>query len=182
MRSWGLLQTYFMKILGVFDDHHMWPQNWPHYISLYHVKFFFMNFLYSQTVWSFDTWHINDNTTSKLSFPLSECIQEYILIMIAISFGVTRSTFNRRSCSWYFLGIGLVCWAKEFIECFTEFNLFENFHFVRHCAQCTLEYHSYHLFLPMIEWKRFHDFSTLLKAFGEMIIIVIYSGMTFGSV
>ena len=34
-------KTYFMNILGCFDDHQIWPQNWPHHIwaSLCQVLF-----------------------------------------------------------------------------------------------------------------------------------------------
>ena len=40
-------KTYFVNVLRCFDDHQMWPQNWPHYIgaSLYQVLFFQTSFI-----------------------------------------------------------------------------------------------------------------------------------------
>ena len=51
------LNTHFIKILKVFD---LWNESWPHYIwhPLCQV-IFVMNVIHAQTVWLFDTWHIN---------------------------------------------------------------------------------------------------------------------------
>ena len=51
-------KTHFINFLKVFSDHHMWGQNWPHYVwtSLCQVNFF-MNLIHSQSVLFFDIWY-----------------------------------------------------------------------------------------------------------------------------
>ena len=51
--------------LRVFDDHHMWPQNWPHYVWTSLCQVIIFNLLHSPVVWLFDNWNIF----------LSECVQ-----------------------------------------------------------------------------------------------------------
>ena len=71
-------QKYFVKILKIFDEHHMWHQNWHYmwtslcqsilvnlqlfdFFVIWHQSFseylfiFFMNLIHSQAVWLFDT-------------------------------------------------------------------------------------------------------------------------------
>ena len=54
-KSSKILKTCFINFLKLFNDHYMWPQNWPHYVwtSLCQVKIF-MHLIHSQSVWLFD--------------------------------------------------------------------------------------------------------------------------------
>ena len=78
-------KTYFMNILGCFDDHQIWPQNWPHHIwaSLCQV-FFFSNLLHSHGVWHFDIWQIislmSDLMLDHVSDLVSDLVSEQIFI------------------------------------------------------------------------------------------------------
>ena len=58
-----------MIILRVFSDHHLWRQNWRHYLWTSLCQFiFFVNLLHSLGVWFFDIWHLFDNLTSFWHF------------------------------------------------------------------------------------------------------------------
>ena len=49
-----MVKKIFMDILKVFDDYHMWRQNWPHYLW----TSFFMNLLHSPAIWLFVIEHL----------------------------------------------------------------------------------------------------------------------------
>ena len=54
-----------MNISRVFSDHHLWRQNWCHYLWTSLCQFIcFANLLHSLGVWFFDIWHLFDNLTS----------------------------------------------------------------------------------------------------------------------
>ena len=54
-----------VNILRVSSDHHLWRQNWLHYLWTSLCQFiFFVNLLHSLGVWFFDIWHLFDNLTS----------------------------------------------------------------------------------------------------------------------
>ena len=74
-------KTYFMNILGCFDDHQIWPQNWPHHIwaSLCQV-FFFINLLHRPGVWHFDIWQIISLMSDLMSDHVSDLVSEQIFI------------------------------------------------------------------------------------------------------
>ena len=58
----NLSKILSIAILRVFDDLHMWCQNWCQYVwtSLYQFINFFVNLLHSPAVWFFVIWHLFD--------------------------------------------------------------------------------------------------------------------------
>ena len=72
-------ETYFMNILRCFDDHQIWPQNWPHHIwaSLCQVLFF-VNLLHRPGVWHFDIWQIISLMSDLMSDLVSDQIFNFL--------------------------------------------------------------------------------------------------------
>ena len=79
------LENIFYEHLGCFDDHQIWPQNWPHHIwaSLCQV-FFFINLLHRPGVWHFDIWQIISLMSDLMSDHVSDLVSEQIFIFFKI--------------------------------------------------------------------------------------------------
>ena len=77
-------KTYFMNILGGFDDHQIWPQNWPHHIWASLCRFFFINLLHRPGVWHFDIWQIISLMSDLMSDLVSDLMSEQIFIFFKI--------------------------------------------------------------------------------------------------
>ena len=81
-------KTYFMNILRIFDDHHMWHQNWPLYVWNTLSQAFMVKYLCGQAVWFFDTWHIyaiwQESKVFHLVVDVFSEFSEYISTMITM--------------------------------------------------------------------------------------------------